>query len=155
MKLVGKKGLSGFLEISMWVLMAATAAMLATLPWFVDEVIIGNLNPDAQMFRTQYLVTLGVSGAMALLVLWQARGILHNVNTGTIFSMHTVRLMRVLGVEFLVLSVFYFAMLVFGMLKFSIALLGLVFFIAGLIVFVFSELFKQATDYKQENDMTI
>jgi len=88
-------------------------------------------------------------------VLWQARGILHNVNTGTIFSMHTVRLMRVLGAEFLVLSVFYFAMLVFGMLKFSIALLGLVFFIAGLVVFVFSELFKQATDYKQENDMTI
>ncbi len=154
MRLVGKKGLSGALEIAMWVLMAMTVAVLVTLPWFVDNFMMPfNNNPD--FWRPRYLVTLGVSGVMALLVLWQARGILHNINIGTIFSLHTVRLMKVLGVEFLVLALFYFATLFFGMTKFSIVLLGLVFLIAGLVVFVFSELFKQATTYKQENDMTI
>ncbi len=154
MKLVGKKGLSGALEITMWALMILAVAVLVTLPWIVDTFMMPfNNNPD--FWRTRYLVTLGVSGVMALLVLWQARGILHNVNIGTIFSMHTVRLMKGLGAEFLVLSLFYFGTLFFGMTKFSIVLLGLVFLVAGLVVFVFSELFKQATAYKQENDMTI
>lgn len=153
-KLVGKHGLSGVLEIAMWVLMVLAVAILLFLPRFVDTFMMPfNSNPD--FWRPRYLVTLSVSGIMALLVLWQARGILHNVNTGTIFSMHTVRLMKGLGIEFLIMSVFYFATLFFGMTKFSIVLLGVVFLIAGLIVLVFSELFKQATAYKQENDMTI
>ncbi len=154
MKLVGKKGVSGVLEITMWLLMAASMVLLIVLPWFVDTFMMPfNNNPD--FWRPRYLVTLGTSGFMALLMLWQARGILHNVNTGTIFTLHTVRLMHVLGAEFLVLSLFYFVMLFFGMTKFTIALLGLVFALAGLIVLVFSELFKQAVAYKQENDMTI
>lgn len=154
MKLVGKKGVSGALEITMWVLMAVVVAMLFTLPWFVDTFMMP-FNSNPELWRPRYLVTLGVSGVMALLVLWQARGILHNVNTGTIFSMHTVRLMKVLGVEFLVMALFYIVMLFCGMTKFSIGLLAVVFVLAGLIVLVFSELFKQATAYKQENDMTI
>ena len=155
MKSVGKKALSGMMEILMWILMAMTVAMLAVLPWFVDTLIIANLNPNAQLFRTQYFVTLSVSGVMALLMLWQARGILHNVNTGTIFSMKTVRRMNMLGAQFLALAIFYVVMLFCGMTKFAIGLLGLVFFIAGMMMFVFAELFKEATLYKQENDMTI
>ena len=154
MKLVGKKGVSGVLEIAMWVLMAVAVAILLTLPWFVDKFMMP-FNVNAAFFRPRYLVTLGVSGVIALLMLWQARGILHNVNAGTIFSLQTVRRMKILGVEFLVLSAFYFAMLFFGMTKFSVGLLALVFALAGPIVLVFSELFKQATLYKQENDMTI
>ncbi len=154
MKFVGKKALSGALEISMWVLMVAVAALLVCLPWFVDTFMMP-FNNDNPFWRPRYLITLGVSGVMALLVLWQARSILHNVNTGTIFSLHTVRLMKVLGGEFLVLAVFYFVMLFFGMTKFAIGLLALVFALVGLIALVFSELFKQATAYKQENDMTI
>lgn len=154
MKLVGKTGLSGILEIAMWVLMATTVLVLVLLPLFVDKFMMPfNNNPD--FWRPRYLITLGVSGIMALLMLWQVRGFLHNINVGTIFSMHTVRLMKSIGTEFLVLSLFYFGTLFFGMTKFSIVLLGLVFLVAGLVVFVFSELFKQATTYKQENDMTI
>ena len=154
MRLVGKKGLSGAMEILMWILMGLTAAVLVTLPWFVNTFMMPfNNNPD--FWRPRYLVTLGVSGVIALLMLWHARGILHNINTGTIFSLHTVRLMKFLGVEFSVLALFYFAVLFFGVTKFSVVLLGLVFLIVGLMMFVFSELFKQATTYKQENDMTI
>ena len=154
MKLVGKKGVSGVLEIFMWLLMAAALALLAVLPWFVDTFMMP-FNNNPEFWRARYLVVLGFSGVMSLLVLWQARGIMHNVNTGTIFTHHTVKLMKVLGVEFLVLSLFYFIMLFFGVTKFSVALLGLVFALAGLMVLVFSELFKQAIAYKQENDMTI
>jgi len=101
------------------------------------------------------LITLGASALLALLILWQARRILHNANNGTVFSLSTVRSMRILGVEVLVGSLFYVVMLFCGMTKFAIGLLALVFALAGMIVLVFAELFVQAINYKQENDMTI
>lgn len=158
MKLVGKHGLSGGLELFVWFLMAVAVAAIVTVPWLVDwmmELNVRNEMWDASFWRPRYMVTLAFSGVMALLMLWQARHILHNVNTGTIFTMNTVKRMKILGVQALVVAAFYVVMLFCGMTKFSIGLIALVFAFAGLIALVFSELFRQATAYKQENDMTI
>lgn len=158
MKLIGKHGLSWALEMLVWVLMACAVAAIVTVPWLVDwmmELNVRNDLWDASFWRPRYMVTLAVSGVMALAMLWQARRILHNVNTGTIFTMDTVKRMKILGFEALAVSLFYVVMLFVGMTKFSIGLIALVFAFAGLIALVFSELFRQATSYKQENDMTI
>ncbi len=158
MKLVGKHGLSWALEILVWVLIACAVAAIVAVPWLVDwmmELNVRNDMWDASFWRPRYMVTLGVSGGLAALMLWQMRCILHNINSGTIFSDNTVFHMKVLGVEALVVSFFYVVMLFCGMTKFSIGLIALVFAFAGLIVLVFAELFRQATVYKQENDMTI
>lgn len=158
MKLVGKRGLTGALEWLMWLLMLCAVAAIVTVPWLVDwmmELNVRNELWDPAFWRPRYMVTLSVSGVMALLMLWQARHILHNVNTGTIFSMNTVRRMNILGIEALVVAAFYVVMLFVGMTKFSIGLVALVFAFAGLLAFVFAELFREATTYKQENDMTI
>jgi len=155
MKLVGKKRLSGVLEIAMWPLMALNVAVLAFLPWLVDGLMMPfNNNPD--FWRPRYLVVLAVSGVVALVMLWQLRKLLHNVNVGTVFSTPTVRLLRWLGFEMLGLAAFYLGTLIFAdMIKFSIGLLILTFLMAGLFLLIFAELFKQAAAYKQENDMTI
>ena len=155
MKLVGKKGLSGVLEIAMWVLMSLNAVVLVTLPWIVNTFMMPfNNNPD--FWFPRYLITLAVSGVMTLLMLWQLRKLLHNVNVGTIFSARSVRLIKCLGAELLALAVFYIGMMAFGgMFKFSMGLLVLAFVLSGLILFIFAEIVRQATVYKQENDMTI
>ncbi len=153
MKLVGKKRLSGVLEISVWVLMLATVAIIATLPWIIDWMMQFNQNED--FWRPRYLVTLMTSGVFALLLQWELRGVLHNANRGTIFSEKTVRHLRVMGVESLVMSLFYAVMLFCGMTKFSVALVLLIFLLTGLILLIFGELFLQAIEYKKENDMTI
>ena len=158
MKHNGSKQLARVLEIAVWVLMGLTAAMLIGLRpvvrWMMD------LNPqsiawDDAFWRTRYLITLGVSGFAALLMLWQARTLLHNAATGKIFSVETVRCLKVFSVEALVTALFYVAMLFFGMTKFSIGLLALAFALGGLIAWVFAGFFHQAYEYKQENDMTI
>lgn len=158
MKQNASKRVSGVLEIVVWVLMGMAVVMLVALPWVVDWMM--ELNPqnetwDAAFWRPRYLVTLGVSGVAALLMLWQARTLLHNASRGKIFSVETVRCLKVFGVEALATAVFYVVMLFFGMTKFSIGIIALAFALGGLISWVFSGFFLQATEYKQENDMTI
>lgn len=153
MKLIGKNGLSRLIEIGLVVLMFAVLGLLAMLPWSITWVT-GRTPDDPQRMYIRYLVILSYSGVMAELVLWQARGILHNVNHGRVFSADTVRRMRVLAVECVVLAVFYLATM-FWMSKFFMAALFVVFVMLGCTLLVFAELFRQANQYKEENDMTI
>jgi hypothetical protein len=153
MTLIGKKRLTGVLEIAVWVLMALTVAVIVALPWIIDWMMQFNQNED--FWRPRYLVTLITSGVLAFLMQWQLRGVLHNANTDKIFSHNTVTRLRVLGGECLTMAAFYVVMLTCGMTKFSVVLVALMFLLAGLFLLVFGEFFLKAIEYKQENDMTI
>lgn len=154
MKLNDKRGLSGALEIALWVALAAGLVITLTLPWSINAVMMP-FNPNPAYWYPRYLVTLAVSGILAELILWQGRGIMHNVNRGAAFSADTVRRMKVASAECLVLSAFYLVMLLCGMTKFTMLVVAVMFLLTGLIILVFAGLFSQAIEYKQENDMTI
>ena len=79
---------------------------------------------------------------------------MHNINKGFCFSRDTVRRLRVIGVECLVLAAAYLIS-IFILTRFFMVVVLVTFLVVGLILFVFSELFEQATVYKEENDMTI
>lgn len=151
MKLIGKNGLSRWLEIYTAVLLVLIPVLVLTLPftitWITDR-------PHGDPYYVRYLVILAYSGAMAELIFWQARRILSNVNHNRVFSADTVHRMRVMAVECMVLAVCYLATM-FWMSKFFMAALFVVFVLAGGVLLVFSELFRQANAYKEENDMTI
>lgn len=154
MKLIDKRGLSGILEVVLWVAMAAGLVIIVTLPWSVSHLMMPfNNAPD--FWYPRYLVTLSVSGVLAELILWQVRGIMRNVNRGTIFSLDTVKRIKVAGIECIVISLFYLVMTFCGMTKFTMLIIFVAFLLMGLVALVFSELFRQAVKYKQENDMTI
>lgn len=153
MTLIGKKRLTGALEIAVWVLMAVTVAVIVALPWIIDWMM--QFNQNEEFWRPRYLVTLITSGVLAFLMQWQLRGVLHNANTDKIFSHNTVWRLRVLGGECLTMTAFYVVMLMCGMTKFSVVLVALMFLLAGLFLLVFGEFFLKAIEYKQENDMTI
>ena len=153
MKLVGKHGLSRVLEISLIVLLVLIPALVITLPWLIT-LATGRTMEDPEGYYIRYLITLAYSGVMAELILWQARGVLHNVNTGCVFSTNTVRRMRVMAIECLVLAAAYLGTMVW-MHKFFMAALFVCFVLIGFALLVFSELFRQANQYKEENDMTI
>lgn len=152
-KLVGKNGLSGLIEAALIALMVVALGLMISLPWSISSVT--KEVPGAPGFwYEKYLVVLLFSGLLAELILWQARGIMHNVNVGRSFTRDTVRRLRVIGLLCLVLSVFYFVA-VFFVTKFFMVIVFVAFSVIGLILFVFAELFRQATTYKEENEMTI
>ncbi len=153
MKLIGKGGLSRVVDIMLIVLMAAAPVMMVTLPWTIP--LVTGRHPGEELFLYEkYMAVLLASGVVAELVLWQAHGIMRNVNRGRAFCADTVRRLRVLGIECLSLGVAYAAVTFFVTKIFMVVVL-LVFVIVGMILLVFSELFRQAVAYKEENDMTI
>ena len=129
------------------------AQRMISLPWSITGVT--DRKPGMEGFYYEkYFVVLMFSGLMAELILWQARGIMHNVNVGRPFCRDTVRRLRTIGTECLVLAVAYFVGMFF-VTKFFMVLIFVAFSVIGLILFVFAELFRQAIIYKEENEMTI
>ncbi len=153
MKLVGKQGLSGLVEIALVALMVVALGLTISLPWSV-EAVTHNTPGAAGYWYEKYLAVLLVSGVLSECILWQARGLMHNVNTGDAFSRDTVRRLRVIGWFCLALALFYFVA-VFVVTRFFMVVVFVAFSVVGTILFVFAELFLQAVRYKEENDMTI
>lgn len=153
MKTVSKNGLSGIIEAALIALMLVALGLMISLPWSITGVT--DRKPGMEGFYYEkYFVVLMFSGLMAVLILWQARGIMHNVNVGRPFCRDTVRRLRTIGTECLVLAVAYFVGMFF-VTKFFMVLIFVAFSVIGLILFVFAELFRQAIIYKEENEMTI
>ena len=153
MKLIGKGGLSRAVEILLLVLLFVAPVIMATLPWTIP--LISQKYPGGEgHFYEKYMVILALSGILAECILWQARGLMGNVNQGKAFSADTVRRLKVIGIECLTLGGMYAVALLFVTKIFTVAVL-VTFVVVGMILLVFSELFRQAVAYKEENDMTI
>ncbi|MBO5928746.1 MAG: DUF2975 domain-containing protein [Clostridia bacterium] len=145
--------LSRMTERMVWVLMAIDIMLMVALPWLVTTITVQE--PGGKMYG-DYLIIMYTSGVFAELVLWQCRGIMNNVNNGKAFSHNTVHRLQIIGGIVLILAALYFLFIIFlGVFKFFMALLLVVFAFIGLILFIFSQLFREATAYKEENDMTI
>ena len=103
MKTVSKNGLSGIIEAALIALMLVALGLMISLPWSITGVT--DRKPGMEGFYYEkYFVVLMFSGLMAELILWQARGIMHNVNVGRPFCRDTVRRLRTIGTECLVLA---------------------------------------------------
>ncbi len=152
-KLIGKNGLSRIIECCLIALLVIIPLLAISLPWSITA-FTDRTPDDPQGLYVRYFVILAYSAVMVELMVWQGRGLLHNVNQGRVFSVDTVRRMRIMAVECVVLAVFYFATM-FWMSKFFMAVLFVAFVLIGCSLLVFAELFRQATQYKEENDMTI
>ena len=152
-KLIGKGGVSRIVEGLLIALMCVAPVIMATLPWTIP-LITDRVPGEANLLYEKYMVILLISGVMAELVLWQARGIMCNVNKGRAFCADTVRRLRVLGIECLVLGSLY-AVATFFVTKIFMVVVLVTFAIVGMILLVFAELFRQAVAFKEENDMTI
>lgn len=153
--MINKTGnkLSHFIEFLLTALMAVALILTLTLPWTIPA--ITEEQPGLPgLWYEKYLVVLLVSGVLAILILWQARAILHIINHGNPFVREMVRRLRVIGVESLILAAFYFCA-VFVVTKFFMVAVFVAFSVIGLILFVFAQLFDQAIAFKEENDMTI
>ncbi|HIW73193.1 MAG TPA: DUF2975 domain-containing protein [Firmicutes bacterium] len=149
----GKNGLSRAIEYALDFLMGLAVVLTLTLRWSIPAVTHHHPGQEGFWFE-KYMAVLVLSGVLAVLILWQARGIMHIINKGNPFVSEMVRRLRTIGVECLVLAAFYFVS-VFVVTRFFMVVVFVTFSVVGLILFVFAQIFRQAIAYKEENDMTI
>ena len=134
-------------------LMLAAAAAVITLPWSVPFFTHHYPGDPGGLFL-KYVVVLAVSGVMAILILWQARGVMLHVNAGIPFVPDTVRRLRIGAFQCIALAVFYLAA-IFWVRKLYMVIVVVAFSLIGLLLLVLAEMIRQAIAFKEENDMTI
>ncbi len=149
--IIGRRSLVSLLEKLCWLLFFAGLALSAALPWILDyygRIFWQDLGAD----YVRILLVLYPSAAMALLVVWQLRKILVNVNSGSPFSLDNARRVKIVCVCCLVVGILFLLGIVPSLLA---PMLGLAFLFLSALALVLSELVKQAAVYKEENDLTI
>lgn len=101
---------------------------------------------------------------LMIAITWQFIKLFHSLEKNTPFDYENVRTLKIGGILSLVMSVLWIIDLLFMIfvigntyINYIIVLvfLAVLFFGVAIALFILSELFRQATAYKEENDLTI
>ncbi|TEB04402.1 hypothetical protein Psch_04129 [Pelotomaculum schinkii] len=120
-------------------------------------VIIYKLIPHALIaegIRLQLTAVLMLSGIAALYILWTLRCIFQTLLHTDPFTMKNVDALRKMAAASFVISALYITKCLFWF-TLATAIIVIIFAIAGLFSLVLADVFKQAVQYKEENDLTV
>ena len=153
MKVVGEKSVSSIIKISLIVIFIFGSLVVAFLPLVVKQYIL-MLRLDLRDLYIPCLVILYASGIPALVIIHQFIKLFGALKNNKPFERTNVRYLKIASITSIIIAVEYIpAMFIFRSL-FTLIITG-IFFIAWLGLYVLSELFKQAIEYKEENELTI
>ncbi|AGL00143.1 DUF2975 domain-containing protein [Desulfoscipio gibsoniae] len=120
-------------------------------------VIIFKLIPStfiAENIRLHFTVVLMLSGIAALYILWILRCIFKTLLNTSPFTLKNVDALRKMAVAAFVISTLYIIKCLFWF-TLGTGIIVIIFAIAGLFSLVLADVFKQAVQYKEENDLTV
>ncbi len=153
MEIVGKKGISGIVKyfLDLFVLggVPVILALPVTLRWC--------FNNRTWSIGENYwflLVFLCVTGTLGLIMVYELRKIFNNINNNEPFEKQNAKSLKTIAVMGLLISAAYIIK-IFFYISFLTIVIAAVFLLFGLTGLVFSELFRQAVEVKEENDLTI
>ena len=155
MDLNGKKGLGNILKIFLEVCFYAGILVLIALPFALQLV---GLNLNASMF------VIYPNGIILLIIVYQFIKLFDSLKNNKPFSEDNVKILKRAGIVALIGSIFWLIDLLYEIflaksddIVFNFALFFLCMLYIGISIalYILSILFKQATEYKEENDLTI
>lgn len=155
MKLYGKYGMGNLFKI---ILKIGFVVLFLLLVFFIQ---ILNM---FEIYMNWFLGMIYISGIFFLGLIYQFINLFDSLMKNTPFCVNTVTSLR----KGMVLSliIFFFVFLSLGMIvfcydyytlgvKICVLFIGILFFGVGIALYILKELFRQATIYKEENDLTI
>jgi hypothetical protein len=123
-----------------------------TLPWWMQW--LGTYYPSFQEFYRQMLFIYAGSGILAVAIIWQLRKIFKTVLKKDCFVDQNTRSLKTIGwLAFGLAAVM--ACRLFFIVTPATLIIVLVFLVGGLFSLVLSQVFQEAVNYKNENDLTI
>ena len=115
---------------------------------------IGKVYNIYRFYYIQMCIMFMISGILAVLIIGELRKIFKTVLNNNCFVESNVKILKKMGI-FSMLIVFVTIIRLFYIITPTTLVIIIVFFIAGLFSFVLSKVFRQAVNYKIENDLTI
>lgn len=143
------------LNYLMIVLIGFNIISLVALPWLVSRYLDYAFTYTGTPFvRGYFLFVLYVSGILALVVLYELRRIFKSVVDNTPFIHRNVTSLKRIGLASVIIGIVFVTKAYF-FTTFLTAIVIFVFFMASLFCFVLADVFEEAIQHKQENDLTI
>ncbi|MBP2654679.1 MAG: hypothetical protein H6Q73_2248 [Firmicutes bacterium] len=153
MEIVSKKGISGAVKYMLDMILAGGAAIVISLPvclkWCFE-----NLAWSAGENYWFLLGFLFVTGAFGLVMVYELRRMFRSINDRKPFQRQNATCLKRIAIMALFISAAYIIKIIFY-ISFLTIIVALGFLLFGLAGLVFSEVFSQAIEVKEENDLTI
>jgi hypothetical protein len=153
MEIVGEKGVSGAVKYILDAIIAGGAAAVVGLPvllrWCFENVVW--TAGENYWFLLAFLF---VTGVLGIDMAFELRRIFLRINVRDPFQRRNAVSLRRIAVSALLISAAYSVKIVFY-ISFLTIVVAVAFLLFGLAGLVFSELFRQAVEVKEENDLTI
>lgn len=151
MKVTGKRSLSDFICLMLKIIFVMGILIYITLPFLLSK-YVEIFNPVLNY--TAALIMLYTSGIPALIIVYKFIKLFESLTEDNPFVMENVKHLKVVSVCSFIISIIYIIGMFFIVSVFEIITIA-IFIIAWLGTYVLAELLKKATEYKQENDLTI
>lgn len=153
MVILDEKGLSGMvkklLDTVLWGGIAIYIGLPFLLRWYMDKIYI--ISGENYAFL---MIILYITGLPALSIVRDLREIFRTINRHNPFMMDNVHSLRRIAAASFVISFAYIFKIIFYN-SFLTIIITMLFVIAGLFSVILAEVFKQAVEVKEENDLTI
>lgn len=154
MKIVGERSLSSFVKVLLDLILLGGIVVFLTLPaslkWY-SEITFENITSHTYWFL---LVLLYVTGVFALLIVYEIRKIFKALGKNNPFIMENVKSLGRMGIYSFIISICYITK-VFFFNSVATIIIVMIFVIAGFFSIILAEVFRQAVEAKQENDLTV
>ncbi len=154
LQLPGQKNLSRIVEILCTVFQVMGVIIVLSLPWTLNNYLLFKNSYVSGNVYYSMLVLLVISGICAFCILSQAKKILRNINKKDPFTFDTANRMKYISYWCLPIA-FAYVVAIYFIPSVFVILVGLTFFFLSACIFIIAQLFYQAVNYKQENDLTI
>lgn len=153
MLILGEKGLSGWVKRFLDLVLIGGMGIWLSLPivlrWYMD--VIYRTSGENYYFLIGFFY---VTGFFCLAILNEMRKIFKTLNRRNPFRMDNVRSLKRISACSFITAAAYVAKIIFYN-SFLTVIMAMVFIIAGLFTIIMAEVFKQAVEVKEENDLTI
>lgn len=153
MKITGKNSISNYIKMILQITFAFGTLVVLLLPWVV-KIYIQFLRLDLQNFYFPCLILLYLSGIPMLIIVWQFIKLFDSLKKSQPFIMENARHLKMASWCCAIISVEYVVGIYVFHSIFTLIITG-IFLIAWIGLSILSELFKQAVEFKEENDLTI
>lgn len=153
MDILGEKGLSGLVKRLLDLVFLGGLGILITLPY----VLRWYMNALSLTSSENYNFLLGflyITGVVCLVLVNEIRKIFKTLNRRNPFMLDNVKSLNRVGVACFIIAAAYLVKIFFYNSVLT-AIITMVFIIAGLFSVVLAEVFRQAIEVKEENDLTI
>lgn len=153
MKVLGDKSISKWVKIALQILFMFGIGVYVLLPWVVKW-YIQIVKADFGNLYGWVLTILYLSGIPAIVIVYQFIQLFDSLKRNEPFQKKNTKYLKIAsGCSLLIAIEFCFGSFIFKSI-FTIIIAG-IFFIAWLGLYILAELFQQAVEFKEENDLTI